>query len=1581
MYVYVSYNNNNNTMTELHELSITFGVDNVDGDICQKYIETPIQYNTIIDDTILSTIGINIDYETFINSINIIKELLLLSSSSTINVDMNIAVTVKRLAAGALYCVNNSIDANIISIACRFLLLLCKLPGASVYGVCNTNLVANIGNTLLKVISEESKAPIVHVSKALKNNNKEYEEPIKGSRQSKRIAGGSSQLDLNDGNDDDDDDDMIGMTQSQNDGNDIPNTQNGKYKRLISTRITQKSLNELLVDLRDSLDLFSKRTEDHPLECFTEALSAMAFLSVISPNFNSYQDYIINTMIELASHSTRCLMAVYRALMPLLTLSGRDNRVPDNSKMRSNAHKISLRIISGIIKKNDITENDQCIVIRLEGEDDVSLPIALTCIIGALQRMTLSVPDRAPIRAIVLTSIVEILTTLQKKYEVTQLQSIQLAVNHFFIFLSKLARSKKVGYRAYCLEIAASLISKEWIWSLPGDNCAGPKSLISLIVSRCDDVAPTVRNRAINAFCDLLENLSEESPRPMCEYLLQLALGVDIQISGVSNNVNLLDIVRNRCADERPLVRAKSIQIYGLIFATKWPKHVYDSTAEDEVAIEFITMHMSEEDINVFVDGCNDISLAVRKQSVFSLTNLLQARPTDEMLHEAWVLGALPLASDCESTVQNRLGQCVFDLLISRVVETASTTTGIAAWSICVKIATMGRNKLLRSAIGNAYRQGLFKSDASVFSIKKVVKAVKSACCTELDSSNPNGEIVSRGAWVLIEALIGHEPSANETNIITDSFKHDKGSADFVVQCFRAKREKAVGPDLSEDDVRMLRVLTKLVNSLSFEDVEYMKNELFKILLSMECNSSGLSVIITLMFSLTNPTYAPSPNPNDEYFNVVAWTNPLLSIANSIIHSYIWGKKAEGQENLGKQVSSNLSGKVKSILNGSVAIDNADHRNLVTTALFMIGELTMLGFSIAEDETSRASQASYVISDVTKSFKLLVSEALIDLIHMLMSLELPGGIQNTEVVRAHAFLTLGKLCLRDKSRAREVINVFLRELHDTSSTSHAAVRSNSLLVLGDLCVRYTNLIDRHVGAMATCLQDKNPMVRRHALILLTQLILQDFLKWRGMLLFRFLATAADNDSEMSEFAKTLLKNTLRSKYPDFFAHHFAECVVVFNGYVDHPTYVAAASSGSEGGSCPVTMEGVDLEGRNHRSARLRLYAMMMEDFTEEQKIAVSAKLVQDIVGHFVDAASSHKSESTVSNAMEEALEDALIILQSPLLKVGRKNNENGDEEGVDELEGEEESSKAALAKAKNKVLAKLSRQHLVSNILPVVMSLKAVLEANRSPLQGCVMEYLVHLVKNNRNEVNQVLSADPTLKAEVEYDLKIFEKAKEEKAAKKVAQAVVEDAAAEFNVSMNFDNEEVNMRRLSSGLSSALKTAKKSEMKVTMSSSILQSPMIKSALRNNNILGSPMLKSALRNSNAKGKIYSRTPKESMKQVGLHDNSDDLADRLLGGESNENNYQKDEDENQPLSKNWRRRSWSVRVELETELVDGLDDNDENVNSNTGDNDEEASDSPDKKRSSVVTNDNIKMASKRGAGRRGAGPSSLLALGAK
>ena len=58
-----------------------------------------------------------------------------------------------------------------------------------------------------------------------------------------------------------------------------------------------------------------------------------------------------------------------------------------------------------------------------------------------------------------------------------------------------------------------------------------------------------------------------------------------------------------------------------------------------------------------------------------------------------------------------------------------------------------------------------------------------------------------------------------------------------------------------------------------------------------------------------------------------------------------------------------------------------------------------------------------------------------------------------DTVRAHAFITLGKLCLRDGALAKRVVHMLVRELRDVSSS--VTVRSNVLLVLCDLCVRYT----------------------------------------------------------------------------------------------------------------------------------------------------------------------------------------------------------------------------------------------------------------------------------------------------------------------------------------------------------------------------------------------------------------------------------------------------------------------------------------------------------------------------------------------
>jgi hypothetical protein len=54
------------------------------------------------------------------------------------------------------------------------------------------------------------------------------------------------------------------------------------------------------------------------------------------------------------------------------------------------------------------------------------------------------------------------------------------------------------------------------------------------------------------------------------------------------------------------------------------------------------------------------------------------------------------------------------------------------------------------------------------------------------------------------------------------------------------------------------------------------------------------------------------------------------------------------------------------------------------------------------------------------------------------------------------------------------------------------------------------------------------------------------------------------------------------------------------------------------------------------------------------------------------------------------------------------------------------------------MLKSITSQHMISHTLPVIMSLKHILENIKSPLQGALMDFFIHLMKQHRQEVEQV---------------------------------------------------------------------------------------------------------------------------------------------------------------------------------------------------------------------------------------------------
>ena len=95
----------------------------------------------------------------------------------------------------------------------------------------------------------------------------------------------------------------------------------------------------------------------------------------------------------------------------------------------------------------------------------------------------------------------------------------------------------------------------------------------------------------------------------------------------------------------------------------------------------------------------------------------------------------------------------------------------------------------------------------------------------------------------------------------------------------------------------------------------------------------------------------------------------------------------------------------------------------------------------------------------------------------------------------------------------------------------------------------------------------------------------------------------------------------------------------------------------------------------------------------------------------------------------------------------------GEEEGPT-LEPKKAGAAALLA-AKGRLLRHMSKRHLLEQILPILLSLKATLERKRSPLLRQLMLCLCDVLSTYKGEeLDQVLGADPHLAREIAYDIK-----------------------------------------------------------------------------------------------------------------------------------------------------------------------------------------------------------------------------------
>uniref|UniRef100_A0A8C3SMY3 Condensin-2 complex subunit D3 n=1 Tax=Chelydra serpentina TaxID=8475 RepID=A0A8C3SMY3_CHESE len=333
----------------------------------------------------------------------------------------------------------------------------------------------------------------------------------------------------------------------------------------------------------------------------------------------------------------------------------------------------------------------------------------------------------------------------------------------------------------------------------------------------------------------------------------------------------------------------------------------------------------------------------------------------------------------------------------------------------------------------------------------------------------------------------------------------------------------------------------------------------------------------------------------------------------------------------------------------------------------------------------------------------------------------------------------GKLCLQHEDLAKKCVAALARELEVSEDV---AIRNNVVIVMCDLCIRYTTMVDRYIPNISMCLKDPNPFIRKQTLILLTNLLQEEFVKWKESLFFRFVSSLVDPNPDIARFGEFCLVHLLLKRNPVMFSQHFIECIFHFNSYEKHEKYNKFPQSER-------SKNLFSLKGKDNKGKRMQIYRFLLEHFTDEQRFNITSKISLNVLACFVDGILPLDMEAN------ELLSDTFEVLSCKEIKLSAMRSKP--DEDIQPVEDEMAMANAVMQAAQKKLISQVQKKNFIENIIPIITSLKTLLEQTRIPALRDLMNYLREVMQDYRNEIKDFFAVDKQLAAELEYDMKKYE--------------------------------------------------------------------------------------------------------------------------------------------------------------------------------------------------------------------------------
>ncbi|TYI61732.1 hypothetical protein E1A91_D10G194300v1 [Gossypium mustelinum] len=830
----------------------------------------------------------------------------------------------------------------------------------------------------------------------------------------------------------------------------------------------------------------------------------------------------------------------------------------------------------------------------------------------------------------------------------------------------------------------------------------GTKCLEALI-TKCSDLSAGIRARALSSLAQVVGFLSsDDRNKGILKEVMGLSEGGEERPQRGMN-----DLLKNRCMDDKAAVRKAA-----LLLVTKLISLL--DGCFDGILLKTVGM------------ACSDPLVSIRKAAISALSEAFRTF-SDESVTTEWLHSVPRLITDNESSIQEECENLFLELVLDRVSRAgpacAPKKGSVLPESYLTTKSLEGELELLFPGGILILLKGICDGEVTPW-VKKLCtslgkkKRLKPKIAAALQNIIKTSESIwlshsmpiekwtaPAGAWFLLSEVSVYLSKAVEWEFLHHHWllldkPGSKGKLQSPLLQGNAN-EDGEGVESNSvawagDRVFLLQTISNVSMELPAEPAADLAHNLLKRVEKFNMHSTEVNAHVKALRTLCK---VKSLNPEEADQLVMRWGQQLLSKAHEILEKYISDDK-EANNN-----SSFFTPPRSGSRKGKQAARASRLLSKTVTAVYTVGSLVVV--CPAADVSSIVPLLYTVVTSGNSDPKLN---------------KLPGPKvslkQTAPSLYIQAWLTLGKICLADGKLAKSYIPLFVQELEKSDC---AALRNNLVVMMADFCVRYTALVDCYIAKITKCLRDPCELVRRQTFILLSRLLQRDYVKWRGVLFLRFLLCLVDDSEKIRQLADFLFGNILKAKAPLLAYNSFIEAIYVLNDCHAHNGHNDSKNSWTE--SRLFSIRGND---ERSRTKRMRIYVCLLKQMAPEHLLATFAKLCAEIL-----AAASDGMLSIDDITGQSVLQDAFQILACKEIRVSSHRGAASDSAEVEE----DGDSSASAAAAKGRAITQAVRK-------------------------GSLMECLRVLLKDYKNEIDDMLVADKQLQKELIYDIQKYESAK-----------------------------------------------------------------------------------------------------------------------------------------------------------------------------------------------------------------------------